>query len=345
MFNRFYESFYLTILVNIVVSGPKTIIYIEKLNKKAVVSHTEEIFNTNEFTNEINSYISQAIKESPYFYISILDNSTSQGVIPTCAKENTSFFYDLSVSKYRCYKNRWIYYSEKSNIYDIEKTYSKIGVDFIFSPFIILTNFFKDKINTHLAMFILIQENSVLLSIFDNAELLFGEYLDMSQEIETHEELSIENHDIEEIELDDEESDDSIDLDDIDALDDIDELDDFGAIADLDSIEDIDEFSEAKDVEEELAEQEIEEDNTPISEDDGFSDDYQRFFLIQNSIKEFYKNPKYKSEFVETVYIADSIGVNGDLKQYLEEEMFLNVYVRNMDLAAELCEITKMELS
>ena len=54
---------------------------------------------------------------------------------------------------------------------------------------------------------------------------------------------------------------------------------------------------------------------------------------------------KYKSEFVENIYIADSIGISSDLKKYLEEELFLNVYVRHVNLPAEVCEIAKMELS
>ena len=139
--------------------------------------------------------------------------------------------------------------------------------------------------------------------------------------------------DDEEISLD---IDDSIDLDDIDADDDIGSLDDFGDIEDLDSDVDIEEFSEAKDIEEIVEEKEV-------SIDD-FNDDYNKFIMIQNAINNFYHDEKYESSFVESIYIADSIGVSEDLKKYLEEEMFLNVRVRKISLEEELSEMARLEI-
>jgi len=334
-----FSSLYLKILVNIVLEHSKTIIYIELLNKKNVVSSAEETFNESYFSAEMYEYIVSYTKESPFFYISVLDNSISQGAVPACSAKNILYYKDVSSCEYKSYKDKWTYYTEKSNIYDIKKAYNKIGVDFIFSPFIVLNNFFKDKVDSHFAMFILVEEDTLCLSVFDTSELLYAQYLSMDREVE--DDLVLEYNSLD-LEGDEEES---IDLDDIDAIDDIDELDDFGDIADLDSIEDIDEFSESKDIEEEFAETQDDSENTPSESEAGFNEDYQRFLLIQSSINSFYKNEKYKSEFIENVYIADSIGVSGDLKKYLEEEMFLNVYIRQIHLPAEVCEIAKMELS
>ena len=340
MLSKFYESLYLRVLVNIVIGNSQTTVYVEMINSNdKVVSSDEESFAVTYLDTDMYEYISTAIKESPFYYISILDNSLSQGAVPTCDKSKIVHFHDITESEHKCYKDMWTYYTDKSDIFNIEKAFEKVGVDFIFSPFIVLANFFKDKIDTQLATFILIEDNFISLSIFDKSELLYAEHLDMSIALE-NEELLIDEQDVDEIDLDDDE--DSIDLDDIDALDDVDELDDFGDIADLDSIEEIDEFSEAKDIEEELFEQE---EDYSESESDGFNEDYQRFSLIQSSINRFYQNDKYKSEFVENIYIADSVGVSPDLKRYLEEEMFLNVYIRHVDLCAEVCEVAKMELS
>ncbi len=338
-----FSNLYLKVLVNIVLGHSKTIVYIEMLNKKDVVSFTEETFNETYFSIEMYEYIISYTKESPFFYISILDNSISQGAVPACSTKNILYYKDVSSCEYKCYKDKWTYYTEKSDIYDIEKAYEKIGVDFIFSPFIVLNNFFKDKVDSHFAMFILVEEDTLCLSVFDTSELLYAQYLNMDREVD--DELIMEYSSLD-LEAEEEAEEESIDLDDIDAIDDIDELDDFGDIADLDSIEDIDEFSESKDIEEEEF-SESKDDSEDASADGvaGFNEDYQRFLLIQSSINSFYKNEKYKSEFIENVYIADSIGVSGDLKKYLEEEMFLNVYVRQMHLPAEVCEIAKMEIS
>ena len=320
MLKKLYETLYLKVLVNIVIGDTKTIIYIEMLNKKGVVSANEKVFDTKYLSREMYEFIGTYISETPFYYISILDNSSSQGVIPSCSKQKVASFYDVSACEYKCYDKKWTYYTAKSDIYAIEKVYEKTGVDFIFSPFIVLSNFFKDKIESHLAMFILLDEGSISLSIFNNSELLFGQYIDVHADLESEDMLIDDNEemDLQDIDLDEE---DSIDLDDIDTIDDIDELDDFSDIADLDSIDDIVEFSETKDVEEELADREDAQEH-PIVESNGLNKDYQRFVLIQSAVNSFYRDEKFDSEFIENVYIADSAGVTSDLKKYLEEESF-----------------------
>ncbi len=75
------------------------------------------------------------------------------------------------------------------------------------------------------------------------------------------------------------------------------------------------------------------------------SEDYQRFLLIQNSLNTFYKDPKYESQFVETIYIADSVGVSSELENYLEDEMFLNVTITKIDLAEAMLDMAKAEIN
>jgi len=100
---------------------------------------------------------------------------------------------------------------------------------------------------------------------------------------------------------------------------------------------------ESADVEEEFH-QEVEEQEMPTHESDGFNEDYQRFLLIQSSINNFYKDEKYESAFIQNVYMADGVGISLDLKRYLEEEMFMDVYTRRIDLPSSLCNMAKLEL-
>lgn len=344
MFSKLYESLYLKIFVNIIVSNTKSVVYIESTNKQGYVDSSEAEFDTKILSAQMRDYILSQTKESPYTYISVLDYSTAQGAIPACSKQKIKDYYDMSFSEYKCYDNKWSFYTLKNDIFEIKKTYDKIGVDFIFSPFVILANFFKDKIDTHTAMFILVEENILSLSIFSDSELLFAEQLDTSVEV-IKDELMMENE-IEDIDISVEEEEASIDLDsiDLDDIDSIDELDDFGDIEDLDAIEEINEFNDSKDIEEELADNEDQE-NFPLEDSGSLNDDYQRFVSIQSSVNNFYRSSKFKSEFIENVYIADAIRVSSDLKKYLEEEMFLNVYIRHIDLCSEVCETAKIELS
>jgi hypothetical protein len=333
------ESLYLKVLVNIVVQRENTLVYIELCSKKDVVEEVSAEFNTTLLNNKMYDFISEYTKESPYYYISILDTSIVQGAIPTCEKDKLSYYYDLSMSEYKCFNKKWTFYTAKNDIYEMQRKYEEIGVDMIFSPFVVLANFFKDKINNNLAMYVLVQDGSVSVAVFENSQLLYAEHLDMLTGDELEDILLSDDID-ENIDL---ELDSGIDLEDIDVDESgIDSLDEFADIEDLDSLEDIEEFSENKDVEEELYES-----DAVLPGDEGneaFNEDYQRFTLIQTAVSHFYKDDKYESRFIENVYIADGAGVTNDLKKYLEEGMFFNVYVSQADLTAEVCELAKMEL-
>jgi len=331
--SKIFSSLYLKVFICIVVHRSKSVVLVETVGKKGVVDSVEESFNTTSVDDKMYEFISSYTEESPFHYISLLDKSTSQGAAPTCQKSEMLNYFDASASKYQCYLKKWVYHTSKADINSLQKEYEKIGLDFIFSPFVILAKFFKDKIDTNMAMFVLVEDNYVTVSVFDNSELLYSKHLSMEHDKDA-DGLIIEDDDAKEIDL---EIDDDIDLESID----VDELDNLGDIEDLDSLDDLDEFSDTKDLEEELNENL---DELPVGDIDSFNEDYQRFLLIQGSINDFYKNEKYKSQFIESTYIADGVGVSGDLKRYLEEEMFLNVYIRTMDLNAEVFELAKAEL-
>lgn len=338
MLASFFEALYNKVIVSIVVKRSSCDVYMELFSKKGTVSEVSKSFEVTVLTEEMIEYINSYTKESPFFYIAILDMSIDQGAIPTCEKNGLPLYYDISASEYKCMENKWIYYTSKSDLYEIEKNYRKIGLDFIFSPFPLLCSFFKDKIKTHMAMYILIQDSFISLTVFENSQLLYADHLDLETADEGDDELlSQAMSDEDEVDL----SSEGIDLDDVDAIEDMEDLDDFGDIEDLDSIEEINEFSDSKDVEEELYKA-----NEIVVESDepAFNEDYQRFSLIQSSLGHYYKDSKYDGKFIENVYIADGVGVSGDLKHYLEEEMFLNVYQRRIDISSYLSTLVKEEL-
>ena len=340
---KFLEILYNKVFVNLIIGRDDTTIYIENCAKNSVIDSYENIFNTQKFSDEMLDYIKLYTKETPFFYISILDASLYQGAIPTCTKNRVSYYHDMSDSEYKCQDKKWIHYTAKTDLYAVEKKYSKIGSDFVFSPFSILSRFFKDKIDGHIALFILMQESSISIGIFQKSQLLYAQYI--SVEVNTQSDALISIEENEDLLLDEEEIEEGIDLDDIDALDDIESLDDFGDIEDLDSLDDIDEFSKNEDVEEEFYEeaqqQEEEQDTEDITE---VNDDYRRFTLIQNSINTFYKDEKYQGDFLENIYVADAMGLSHDFKNYFEEEMYMNVYIRQISLGVEVSKLAKEEV-
>ncbi len=345
MINKLFEVLYNKILVNIVVKYTSSDVYIEVLSKSKIIEHTQKNFKTTTLNEAMLAFIHSYTKESPFSYLSILNMSEEQGALSGCDKKILAQNIDCNILEYKCYKNQWAHYSSRVALHDIQKRYKEVGVDYIFSPYSILANFFKEKIGSYCAMFILVEDSYLSLAIYENDELLFAKHLDIQTGVEKDEELlsqemlddanlALNNHD-------------GIDLEDIDVLDDVESLDDideFGDIEDLDSLEEIDEFSQNQDLEE--AFYEVDEKTLPKNSNDGenFNEDYQRFSLIQSSLGHYYSDEKYDSKFVESVYVADGIGLSDDLRRYLEEEMFLNVYIRKMSICTEVAELAKMEL-
>ncbi|RUM64319.1 MAG: hypothetical protein DSZ04_02670 [Sulfurimonas sp.] len=357
MLDTFLEALYNKVFVNILIKRSSTDVYIEICSKKGAIDHFQKSFDTTILSQHLLEFVNYYTKESPYFYISFLDISADQGALPTCDKNKLGFYGDISTSEYKCHDEKWTYYTSKTDLYLMEKRYAKIGVDFIFSPYSILSNFFKDKIPTTLAMYVLVQDSFISLSIFDNGELLYAQQLDMEtidedgdeilaameEEVSLEIEQSINFEDFEDFE--DDVLKDLDEFGDIKDLDSIENIDEFCNIEDLDFMEDLDEFSKDKYLDEEivnLAEELAS--ATEVPYETSFNEDYQRFSLIQTSLSHFYNNKKYDSKFVETVYIADGVGVSSDLKNYLEEEMFLNVYLQQIDINMKVCELAQGEL-
>ena len=336
MFAKLKNLLYTQIYINIVAGNKQTTIYVEEISFNGSVQSTEEKFETSQ-SKKINAFILKNTKKSPIHYITILDSSISQGATPTCSSTEMTQFCDMGIVKHICYNKQWGYYTSKLDILEFQNKYKKIGLDFIFSPFLMLVNFFKEKVEKELALFILVGVDSITLSVYDHSKLLFAEQLDMQNQNEFQEELGMVDEALptEDLTLDD---DIGIDLETIDASDELDSLDDFDTIENLDTFDEMDEFSE--DDSEEIGEVIV---PNLADTESSFGEDYHRFSLIQSAINKFYKDDRFSSDFIEQVFIADSIGMGTELKKFLEEEMFLNVFIRKIDLCLELCELAKVE--
>ena len=331
MITKFLEALYTKVFINIIIGNLQTTIYVEVCSKKEVEQSVRKSFDTTVMNPKMYEFMQTYIKESPFFYISILDKSRHQGAIPTCAVSEMNRFCDINSSEYRCFSKDWAYYTSEYDLTATKLEYRNVGIDFIFSPFVILANFFKDKIDNTLSMFVLVEDNYLSFTVFENSRLLYAKYLDMDNH-KDDDNLMIDAPAYDDLSFEME----GIDLEEVSLEDDSMVFDDFANIEELDEGDTIDEFSEEQEVKPIVVK------DVDVSHD-GFNEDYQRFSLIQSSLNTFYKDPKYDSKFIEIIYIADGVGVSPDLKNYLEEEMFLSVYIRKIDLAISLCDLAKAE--
>jgi len=222
-------------------------------------------------------------------------------------------------------------------------------LDFIFSPFFILSTFFEDKTEGKTSLLVLIQDDYLSLCIFAGGELLFANHYATKEAIDDEsmsEDLDESAGESLGFDLEDE-GDLSINLDEIDSLDELDALDDLDNLQDLDDLDDLDDledFEESLNEAVEESEVALEEAKTKYdSKIDNFSDDYKRFQLIQASLQQFYNDEKYDNQFVEETYIADACESGPDLIKFIEEELFVTAFKRSIDLDKELAKMAIQE--
>ncbi len=338
--SKVIENLYLKVFVGIVVSAEKYDVMIEMVKGSDVKERMMKSFPHPGGKGEMQTFIETYTDESPFYYISLLHPMPDQGALPTCSSKRAEDFFDLSTSITLCQDKKWMLYAAKPDLDQLRKEYKNPGLDFIFSPFVVMRRFFKDKIKLGLAFFILAQPESISLAVFKGGSLLFAEQIAMeAEEDDLFNDMNDEAVSLS-FELDADGLEEGIDLDDINAIDDLEGLDDLNDIEDLDAVGDLEAFEEH--MPEPVS---VIEEHSAVSEEEpqGFNEDFKRFQIIQNGLNNYYSDGKFDQQFIESVYVADACGVTDDLKHYLEEELFMKVYIRRIDLAAEVVDLAKVE--
>jgi len=334
--SKIMHGLYLKIYISIVASSTKTHVSIHTLKGNKIKDTRVKVFEGEELSQNMLSFIHSFTSESPFSYISFLDYSLHQGAVPTCKVEEFLKSSHKDIYTTLCYDS-WVSYTSKIDLGMLEKKYSSLGLDFIFSPFCIIENFFKDKITMQATLYVLIQDENISIAVFENSKLKYAEFADIKND-KLESELMLGDEKAE-LNFDDDQM--SVNLEDIDVDDAFSDLDDLTNIQDLDSMDEFEDFTEIK-----VGDKETKQDlvNTKDEEHSaGFNEEYKRFNAIKNALKTYYTDEKYENNFIESVYIATACDVDNSLKNYLEEELFLKVYVRQVDISTEVFDLAKRE--
>jgi len=346
------KSLYQQVFIGIVVQKNQAEVCVHRIKGKKLEKELSQSFDITQAkpSAELNAFVERQMQESPFSYVAVLSDIKNQGALPTCSMHEAENFSDLSSCVTLCSTDSSMVYAEKSELTSLQKRFHKNGLDFIFSPFLILSHFFEEKLDGKTALFVLIQKDSLSLSIFNEGKLLFSKYILLSPRLEP--ELMQEEHSQMQLDMDldfDEEEDTlSIDLDDIDALDELDALDDLDNLQDLDDLDDIDDIEDFEESLSEAVEQsEIALEEAKVkheSKGENFGDDYKHFQTIQKTLSEFYADEKYNNQFVEEIYIATACEGGQELVRFLEEELFVSVFKRQINLEKELVQMAIREV-
>lgn len=304
------------------------------LKNKKVLYKEQRHFEGSEPSRAMNRYIEETVDVSPLYYISIINTQAHQGAHAGCLNnQKTQHSDDIRVSEV-CRNDKWTLYASLDDLHALTHKYNTIGLDFIFSPFSILEYAFADRIKEGFALYAFSMPGIFAVAIFDSGTLEYAHYYADQATPAMEDSLEILPNDFtSNVPEEEEDKDGLISLDEIEGLEDLDIIDDLDSLSDIDDLnelEEVHEFSEDMPTNEEIR---LSREHTMIKEDmDDSAEDYHHFNYIQKTLHQFYSMDECRNRFVETVYIADSKGASEELKRYLEEELFLNVLVRKVDV-------------
>ncbi|MDE7235155.1 MAG: hypothetical protein K2N45_00820, partial [Helicobacter japonicus] len=63
-----------------------------------------------------------------------------------------------------------------------------------------------------------------------------------------------------------------------------------------------------------------------------------------NSINEFYSNPIYNAQFIESIIILDTYGMTEQAIEHIRNALMLNLEVRPLDIPDALIKLAQQEL-
>ncbi len=290
----------------------------QKVVKNKSILHLEEfnfdISSKEELGSEVKTFINNLQEEYDNTYISLFLNTLGQGIIPQCDENLLEKYHiDSKSIKTICVENRFMMYATHIDIKWADKAFADVGLDFVFSPFLILDYFIQKEevVKDQVTLYILNTGNALTIMISKDARLLYGSFFNVAKD------ENLLYTDYEEDEEDEEESFDELDLEDDDL-----EIDEISNISDNSNF-----------VNNVLQEQ--------INLD---AQDERVIKYLSAALREFYSDDLYESEFINHAKIYDGAGIHEGVMVYIENELLLDTSAVNISVRDAIIDLSEKEV-
>ncbi|MDE5591816.1 MAG: hypothetical protein K2I63_02500 [Helicobacter sp.] len=308
-------SFFATIIIGIEIDNKFCYITVKTYKRgKLIDSYTKE-FKTDlgELPISAINFINKIQSKKPFTYITTLSSSIVQGIIH--AQNQSQFIkYGVNVKEVEARKiDNWFVYVSKEDILETKKKFSKVGVDFIISPFLILYTLTKDFIKDNKGsckLYLLFQKSNITMIVATgDCKVLFGAYYVLESGIDAvintiKDPLSHDLEGMERVEI-------------------------------VKDIEDrLTSFSESEDeLDDELIKSlkgDTKEESHAPAKQQSF-DDFMRISYavraIQSAISEFYNNEIYDREFIHGIVIFNPHKIEEEVLMHIQNTMMLDIEI------------------
>ncbi|OQX59654.1 MAG: hypothetical protein B5M52_02745 [Helicobacteraceae bacterium 4484_230] len=196
MLSRILEAFYPKVFIGISVTHAHTEIAVAVSKGSKLLSRSVKRFESIVVDDAIAGFIGEASQISPLFYTALICDVEKQGVLPSCALHQIAKFVEPGLVEQLCFNNHWLVYAYKEELYRRLEDYRYVGLDFMFSPFMLLAHLYRDEIKGEHALYILSDETSLSIAAYDRSELCFGSYMKVPIPKKTNEDEDDELYEI-----------------------------------------------------------------------------------------------------------------------------------------------------
>ncbi|MGB5966608.1 MAG: hypothetical protein WBF77_03805 [Sulfurimonadaceae bacterium] len=175
---KFLESFLPKLFITLIPSAEGVHLYGElRKNGKLIKRYDGQVVAGSAALEKIVRKLEQ---ESSLTYIALLETEASQGLLSDCRDAQG---VDLSSVDKICVENRWGVYMSKDDLFERQKMYKNVGLDFLFSPFSLLYSFYQERVKESDGLYLLITSDFILSAVFKNTTMLYGKQIMMHDEL------------------------------------------------------------------------------------------------------------------------------------------------------------------
>ena len=344
-FSSIIQKYFTNLFISIIEEEGSYRLFCKVLKNNKLLNKFDKTFDIapsdEKLDSSIEDYLASLQEKYNTVYIALLLNSMGQGAIRGTHDKDFQRFSVHSNSVKTVKFKSWSSYVSYIDINWIQKTYENIGLDFVYSPFIILYNLLSGyKLKHNLTLYILNQEASITIGIFKGDILCFGAFYKVNNNVSLGSGVDIDDWEHEE-----EESDvgGMVELDSLDTGELL-NLDDLSELNNLDNELDDEEFSDFKD--EDVVDNltDLEPEDSSIEDLELYGRDLDIFKFLKKALGEYYKNEIYESDFIENAIIFDGYDLSQEMVQSIEDDLMLSLEIHKIDIAEAVCDLSIKEV-
>lgn len=337
-----FRPLFATVLIGVNYNSSACHVKVVKKRGGHIVEESDKEFKILEgnLSAEVIKFIKKLKSRYAYSYVAMLSRSTEQVLVPSGKKSQFAAF-NVNEKEYKFVKlpNAFAFIL-KDDIAQYQATFKKAkGLDFLFSPFILL--FFKAKtfVGDKPKLFVLQEKENLAVLILTRKAILYGSFLPMSAGENTAS-VALANSTSKDsiVATTSTQSSTAQGLDDLNT--------ELGGLED--ELEDYENF----DFDSIMSGNS---DNISGSSDSGDGSsgmdnlhDLGRsttiINLLQATIKDFYNNSLYESDFIDEIVLFDCYGISAQAVDNIRSNLMIDLSLVSIDLLKELTNVIQIEL-